>query len=79
MTYLVVAIFIFLWLVVGPVIFHITEKKKYNKGCPCGGQWRYFDSDSQGGDGYTCDKCGNVMWISWYKPRANEKETKVIK
>ena len=29
-----------------------------------GSRWVYFDTDSQGGRGYT-DGAGNTTWISW--------------
>ena len=60
--------FTVVWLAAMP-LFYLNEKKKYNNGkCKCGGNWRYFDTDSQGGEGYKCDKCKDVMWISWYRP-----------
>jgi hypothetical protein len=42
------------------------EKRQWNAGrCPeCGGEWRYFDTDSQGGLGFKCD-CGRTCWISY--------------
>ena len=45
-----------------------SEKKKWNNGeCPkCKNKWRHFDTDSQGGRGYTCDKCNDVIWISYH-------------
>jgi len=49
------------------IIGNIMERKLWNKGkCPdCNKKWRYFDTDSQGGKGYTCDKCDRTIWISW--------------
>lgn len=43
------------------------ERWDWNKGkCrECGGNWRYFATDSQGGRGYMCDKCCNVIWVSY--------------
>lgn len=43
------------------------ERKNFNKGvCPnCGTKLRYFDADSQGGRGYTCDKCNYTTWCSY--------------
>lgn len=51
-------------------IFYLIDKHTYNKGIckKCGSKMRCFDMDSQGAFGYTCDKCGNEFWISWYKP-----------
>lgn len=46
-----------------------SDRKTYNNGyCKCGGAWNYFDTDSQGGDGYYCENCGKVIWISWIHP-----------
>ena len=44
-----------------------SEKKDWNGGyCPrCGGKWRCFATDSQGGRGYKCDNCNNSTWISY--------------
>ena len=43
------------------------EKVDYNGGkCRCGTPWRYFDTDSQGGRGYTCDTCGKGTWVSYW-------------
>ena len=49
------------------------DKHIYNNGdCKkCGGNMRCFGIDTQGTFGYTCDKCGNNFWISWYKPKDN--------
>lgn len=43
------------------------EKKSYNGGnCPdCKTSWRYYDTDSQGGRGYTCDTCPRGVWVSY--------------
>lgn len=45
------------------------EKKHFNNGiCPnCGEPLRHFGDDSQGGQGWCCDKCGYDTWISWFK------------
>ena len=62
-------------IVVGVVIFIsmmmlgiYLESRAYNKGiCPeCGDNLRNFDTDSQGGRGYCCDKCGYNTWVSYY-------------
>jgi hypothetical protein len=52
------------------IVLYFVDKHSYNKGIckKCGGTVRCFDMDSQGGYGYCCDKCGDVFWISWYKP-----------
>ena len=48
---------------------YYSEKKRFNNGiCPkCGTPLRHFDNDSQGGQGWRCDKCDYVTWISWFK------------
>ena len=44
-----------------------SEAKSFNKGiCKnCNTELRYFDTDSQGGRGYCCDKCNNQVWVSY--------------
>lgn len=43
----------------------VAELRAWNKGrCPkCGNPWRNFDTDSQGGRGYSCG-CRRI-WISY--------------
>lgn len=43
------------------------ERENYNNGiCPhCNVPLRFFDTDSQGGRGYTCDKCNYTTWVSY--------------
>ena len=43
------------------------EKSAYNGGnCTgCDAPWRRFDTDSQGGRGYTCNDCGRGIWVSY--------------
>jgi len=43
------------------------ERMQWNDGIcgNCNNPWVYFDTDSQGGRGYKCKNCGNVVWISW--------------
>ena len=43
------------------------ERKGFNNGiCPhCNTPLRNFDTDSQGGRGYTCDKCDYTTWVSY--------------
>ena len=50
---------------------YFSEKRHWNEGvCPeCGGFFRYFDIDSQGGRGYKCPDCGSVTWVSWFRPK----------
>lgn len=44
------------------------EKRAYNGGfCPaCRVPWRRYDTDSQGGRGYTCDSCPRGVWVSYW-------------
>ena len=44
------------------------EKKAYNNGiCPrCYGNLYHFNTDSQGGQGYTCkNRCDYYIWVSY--------------
>ena len=43
------------------------EISEWNNGTcdKCGGKYKSFDTDSQGGVGYKCDSCGNVIWITY--------------
>jgi len=43
-----------------------AEKKNWNEGyCPkCGALWRQYDTDSQGGRGYSCEG-GHGIWVSY--------------
>ena len=42
----------------------IIDKIEWNKGkCKCGSDWKYFDTDSQGGRGYQCKNCGKFIWL----------------
>lgn len=54
-------------MVLGIVSVWICEYYEYNHGVcrKCGHKLRSFATDSQGGRGYTCDKCGNSFWISY--------------
>ena len=43
-----------------------AEVRTWNDGhCKCGYRWRWFDNDSHGGRGYTCDSCDRTCWISY--------------
>jgi tRNA(Ile2) C34 agmatinyltransferase TiaS len=44
------------------------EYKNWNGGvCPkCGRKLEYFDTDSQGGEGWTCDECDYTTWVSYH-------------
>ena len=54
-------------IVILPIIGIHFERKWFNGGiCPeCGTRLEYFGSDSQGGRGYLCEKCGYHTWVSW--------------
>ena len=56
-------------MLLGAIWAYCMEKKDWNNGsCPdCNIEWRNFDMDSQGGRGYTCDKCDKTIWISWLR------------
>ncbi len=57
-------------MVIGSWLCWRNEKREWNNGiCPkCGVfEWRYFDTDSQGGHGYSCDNCNRTLWVSWLK------------
>lgn len=73
---ILICLVILLVIVVGMIVTRNYEKKEYNNGiCPkCGGNLRYFDSDSQGSRGYNCDKCNNFVWVSYNvdKPRKED-------
>ena len=63
-----VVIFICLIVFIGICAFIFSDqKKRFNNGeCPeCKLRWNFFDSDSQGGRGYDCKRCGKTIWISW--------------
>ena len=62
-----VAIGVVVWLVIC-VIIAIVDTKTYNHGkCTrCGGKFKLFDYDSQGGRGYICDKCRRTIWVSMF-------------
>lgn len=49
------------------IVIIVDERRAFNGGiCKlCGNKLRYFDTDSQGGRGYCCDKCGHHIWVSW--------------
>ena len=54
-----------LFLVI-PIIGLTLDLRDWNGGiAPCGNEWVYFDTDSQGGRGYNCaDRCHGT-WISY--------------
>ena len=58
---------IILLIITFPIIAIHSEWKQFNNGiCPkCGTRLEYFDSDSQGGRGYLCEKCDYHTWVSW--------------
>ena len=66
---IIVGIILILLIITGCIYGYSREKKDFNNGiCPiCGTPLRHFDDDSQGGQGWRCDKCGYTAWISWFK------------
>lgn len=54
-------------MIVGVLWAINSERKAYNNGIctKCGGKLRLFDCDSQGGRGYHCDGCDNIVWVSY--------------
>lgn len=62
-----ILIFVCLWILL-VIAGIIIEKQDYNKGvCKfCGTKLRRFDTDSQGGRGYVCDKCDYYTWVSYH-------------
>lgn len=69
----VVLVFI---LIFGPVIFRRSEIRQFNDGyCQkCKHKLRHFDNDSQGGEGWCCDNCGSVIWLSWFHPEGGNAD-----
>lgn len=63
----VVGVTIFLVIVAATVAARLAEGKAFNCGScsSCGRKWRRYDTDSQGGRGYTCDHCHRGTWISY--------------
>lgn len=63
----VVSALIIIILIVGMMIARHFEKKEFNNGyCTvCNKRLRNFDTDSQGGRGYCCPKCGRTIWVSY--------------
>jgi len=45
------------------------EYKRWNNGiCPvCGKEMKQFDTDSQGGEGWTCKCCDYTTWVSYHR------------
>lgn len=43
------------------------EKRSFNNGIckECGNKLVHFDTDSQGGRGYTCRHCDYTIWVSY--------------
>lgn len=54
-----------LTLVILIIVMHFVNKYRFNNGfCKkCGGNLRYFDTDSGDNDGYYCDKCKRTIWV----------------
>ena len=79
-TIMIVILSLIVFLFIGmAIIGFIFEKKDFNDGyCQyCGSKLRHFDTDSQGGRGYVCDKCHYHLWISWKMIDKNFKNEEV--
>ena len=65
---IIIGILIILFIV--GCISEYLEKKYFNNGiCPkCGHKLYYFDTDSHGGKGYTCNNCNYTTWVTWFDP-----------
>lgn len=64
--YLMISIIVISYIMIC-IIAYIREKRNFNNGkCVCCGErLELFDTDSQGGRGYKCTKCGRYLWISY--------------
>ena len=67
-----------IWITIGIVAFFYgfkAESNLFNNGVclKCGKKLRYFDTDSHGGRGYTCDQCGYTTWVSYKRIDKNFK------
>lgn len=64
---LIVCIAIIILVISGILIGMYLEYKDFNNGiCPkCGKPLIWFDTDSQGGRGYCCNKCRYFVWVSY--------------
>lgn len=62
-----IIIFIISLCIILPLIAIRNEKKLFNNGiCKvCGQRLKHFDTDSQGGRGYTCPSMHYTVWISY--------------
>lgn len=60
------SIFLILFCICGILLCRRNERKRWNGGiCPvCGNNLRHFDTDSQNGHGWVCDKCNYITWVS---------------
>lgn len=49
------------------IIARHSESKQFNRGkcLLCDNKLSQFSTDSQGGRGYICDKCGYTVWVSY--------------
>lgn len=65
-----IIVIIALWVVfiITCVLARRSEARQFNGGkcINCGHDLRHFDTDSQGGNGYVCDKCRHSCWISYH-------------
>lgn len=73
--YLTIIVMIIVLLIVGTITGRYCEQKAFNNGiCPhCKSKLKNFDSDSQGGRGYTCKVCNYTTWVSYRSVDKNYK------
>lgn len=80
--YIILGLIFSMWVIGIPIIV-CQEKRDFNCGiCRyCNAGLRHFASDSQGGQGWVCDRCGFIRWTSWIdtekqiqKGKINRKE-----
>ena len=77
MTFLIILLVALVFiLILGPFIFRRSEIRQFNDGyCrKCGSKLRHFDNDSQGGEGWCCDNCDSVIWLSWFHPEGGNAD-----
>lgn len=72
---IIICILIVILVISGISAAMYLEYRGFNKGtCPkCGRPLRWFDTDSQGGRGYCCNKCKYYTWVSYNSVDKNYK------
>jgi tRNA(Ile2) C34 agmatinyltransferase TiaS len=74
----VMAIGLIAFLITGTVMAKRYERQGFNNGiCPfCKEPLKYFDTDSHGDRGYTCDKCNYTTWVSYNADKDYRRQRK---